>query len=90
MLNPHALRQLGSHLIDGFALKTRFDGLVGKNHVGHVAAGSIEGKIHLLRGGTIRQQNIGIFRRRGHMAINDHNHLALFVILEDVMGTVDF
>jgi len=33
LLNAHALRQLRGHLIDGFALKTRLDGPIGKNHV---------------------------------------------------------
>ena len=33
LLNAHALRQFAGHFINGFALKTRLDGLVGKNHV---------------------------------------------------------
>ncbi|SAJ83572.1 Uncharacterised protein [Klebsiella aerogenes] len=52
--HPHTFRQLGGHLIDGFAFETRFDSLVGKDHVGHIAAGGIQREVHLLRGGTVR------------------------------------
>ena len=62
LLDAKALRQLAGHLIDGFTFETRLNGLVGKDDVGHVAAGGIQREIHLLRGGAVRQQNIGVFR----------------------------
>ncbi|MNE04955.1 hypothetical protein D3C80_975030 [compost metagenome] len=55
LLNAQTFRQLSGHVVDGFTLKAWFDDLVGENDVGHVAAGSIKGKIHLLRGGAVWQ-----------------------------------
>ena len=86
---PHAFRQLGGHLIDGFAFETRFDCLVGKDDIGHIAAGGVQREVHLLRGGTVRQQNIGVFRRRRHVAVDDHDHFALLIVLQDFVGAVD-
>ncbi|MOA22349.1 hypothetical protein D3C78_1429000 [compost metagenome] len=63
LLDAQTFRQLSSHVVDGFTFKPRFDDLVGENDVGHVAAGGIKGKIHLLRSSAVRQQNIGIFSR---------------------------
>ena len=76
LLNAKALCQFGGHLIDGFALEAWLDGPIGEYHVGHIAAGGIQRKIHLLRGGAIRQQNVGIFCRGGHVAVDHHNHLS--------------
>ena len=70
-------------IIDGFAFETRFDSLVGKDHVGHIAAGGVQREVHLLRGGTVRQQNIGVFRRRRHVAVDYHDHFALLIVLQD-------
>ena len=63
LLNAKTFRQLGSHLINGFALEARFDGLVSEDHIGHVAAGGVQREIHLLRRGAVWKQNIGILRR---------------------------
>ncbi|SAD19771.1 Uncharacterised protein [Enterobacter hormaechei] len=63
LLNAKTFRQLGRHLIDSFALEARFDGLVCEDHIGHVAAGGVQREIHLLRGGAVWEQNIGILRR---------------------------
>ncbi|SLO41179.1 Uncharacterised protein [Klebsiella pneumoniae] len=89
LFDAQTLCQFAGHLIDGFAFKARLDGLIGKDNVGHVAAGGIQREIHLLGGGTVRQQNISVFRRGGHMAVNDHNHLAFLVVLQDFVGPVD-
>ncbi len=89
LFDAQTLCQFAGHLIDGFAFETRLDGLIGKDNVGHVAAGGIQREIHLLGGGTVRQQNIGVLRRRGHMAIHHHYQLALFVVLQDFVGAVD-
>ncbi|MNN63196.1 hypothetical protein D3C81_1785580 [compost metagenome] len=62
LLNAETFSQFRAHLVNGFAFEARFNCLVGKDDVRHVAAGGIQREVHLLRGGAVRQQDIGIFR----------------------------
>ena len=89
LLHAHAFCQFRGHVINRFALKTRFNHLVGEDDVGHVAAGSIQREVHLFGSGAVRQQDIGIFCRRCHVAVDHHDHFALLIILQDFMGAVD-
>ncbi|MNS41886.1 hypothetical protein D3C72_742530 [compost metagenome] len=89
LLNAEAFGQFCRHLVNGFTFEARFDHLVGKDDIRHVAARGIQREVHLFGGRAVRQQNIGIFRRRGHVAVDHHYHLAFFVILKDVVGAVD-
>ena len=81
LLNAKAFRKLAGHLVDSLAFEAWFDRLIGENHIRHIPAGGIQCEVHLLRSGTVRQQNIRVFRRGGHMAVDDNDHLALLIIL---------
>ena len=89
LLDAKALRQLAGHLVNSLAFESRLDRLIGENHIGHVAAGGIQREVHLLRGGAVRQQNVRVFRRGSHMAVDDDDHLGFVLILQDFMRTVD-
>lgn len=46
-------------------------------------------KIHLLRGGEVGEQQIGVLGRRSHVIVDDNNHLALLVVGQDFVRAFD-
>ncbi|MNV42259.1 hypothetical protein D3C71_1339280 [compost metagenome] len=87
--HSHALGKLAADFVDTFRLELRLDHLVRIDEVRHVGRLGIQTEIRLFGGGEVRQQDIGVFRGRGHVVIDHHDHFARLVILQDLMGPVD-
>ncbi len=89
LFHAKTFRQFAGHLINRLTLETRFNRLVSEDNVRHVPAGGIQRKVHLLRSSAIRQQNIGVFCRRSHMTVDNDDHFAFLVILQDFVGAIN-
>ncbi|MNE54260.1 hypothetical protein D3C80_1490260 [compost metagenome] len=60
-----------------------------KDQIPHVAGIVVRNDIFLFNRHQVRQQNIGIFRRRGHKVLNHHDHFALRIVLQNIVRFID-
>ena len=80
-IRPKAAGDLAGDPVDAFALELRRGDWLQEDEVAHVAGVVVGDNILLLNGHQIRQQDVGVHRRRGHKVLNYHDRLALALIL---------
>ncbi|CAH0278609.1 hypothetical protein SRABI106_03226 [Rahnella aquatilis] len=82
-------RDFAHHLVDAFTFELSGRCGLDENQIPHISGVVIWNNIFLLDGHKVRQQDVGVLRRGGHEVFQHDDHLALRVILQNIVGFID-